>query len=356
MAEPLSRRMVPRGNDHYHLLRLLAALGVIVSHSFAISGAPPEPLEQRFGLSCGGIAVDVFFVISGFLVTSSLLLRRDLRSFVIARALRLFPVLIVGAFGCAFVLGPWQTDLPLGAYLTHPGTWMFAIQNSVPWPFGVVYTLPGVFQHVPLAGPVNGSLWSLPWELTMYAMLTALGAAAYAFRWLNERRLRQILVGIGGGALLAFTIYDGFRFPYQFHVAQGLRLTSLFFGGAILWVKRERVPYSAPLALLAALLLVGNLMLPRPLMALYVAPLAYLVIVLAYAPAGPLAFYRRAGDYSYGTYVYAFPVGQCVAATLPDAGTAVVFALTVPLTLALAIPSWHLIERPLLDRKPRRMG
>lgn len=357
MAETLSRRLGGRRDNNYNLLRFLAAALVIYSHSFPMSGVAADPLERRVGFSFGHLAVDVFFVISGFLVTGSLLSRRDLGSFAAARALRLFPVLVVGALGAAFVVGPLQTELPLSAYLANPGTWTFVAMNSVPWPFGVCYTLPGVFLHVPLRGAVNGSLWSLPWELSMYVALAALGALAYTGRrLLSERALRATLVGVGVTATVGFTIYEAFDFPYQFHVSQALRLTSLFFGGATLLVASERVRLSGWIALGAALLLAGDFLLPRPLMAVYAAALAYLVIWLAYAPSGPLALYRKAGDYSYGTYVYAFPIGQCVAAWLPGASAATIALVTLPVTLAFAIPSWHLLEERVLARKPKSAG
>jgi len=354
MAEPLSRRLGDRRDNNYNLMRFLAAAAVIVSHAFPMSGVASDPLERLVGFSLGHLAVDVFFVISGFLVTGSLLSRRDLRSFATARALRLFPVLVVGALFCAFVIGPLQTDLPLARYLAHPDTWKFVAMNSVPWPFGVCYTLPGVFRHVPVQGAVNGSLWSLPWELSMYVALSGLGALAFAGRrWLPEKALRRLLVGIGVVATAGFTVYEAFDFPYHFHLAQGLRLTSLFFGGAALLVLSDHVPLSGRLALVAAALLVADFLLPRPLMAVYAAALVYLVLWLAYAPGGPLAFYNRVGDYSYGTYVYAFPIGQSFAAWFPDAPAATILLLTLPVTLALAIPSWHLLEERMLALKPK---
>jgi peptidoglycan/LPS O-acetylase OafA/YrhL len=354
MAEPLSARLGERRDNNYNLLRFLAAALVIYSHSFPMSGAGSDPLERLVGFSFGHLAVDVFFVISGFLVTSSLLSRRDLRSFAVARAHRLFPVLIVGAFGCAFVVGPTQTSLPLSTYLAHPGTWRFALQNSLPWPFGVCYTLPGVFAHVPVRGAVNGSLWSLPWELSMYVTLAGLGALAYTGRRvLGEHALRRVLLGIGIVATAGFTLYEGFDLPYEFHVSQSLRLTSLFFGGASLLVLADRVRLSGRLALLALVLLVADFLLPRPFMAVYAIALTYLVIWFAYAPTGPLMAYNRVGDYSYGTYVYAFPIGQCVAARFPGAGPGTILLLALPITLAFAIPSWHLLEERMLRLKPR---
>lgn len=75
-----------RGRDNnFNLLRLLAASLMLITHSFALSigHGEAEPLRASLGTTWGAIAVDVFFVTSGFLVTaSSLLYRRCLREFV----------------------------------------------------------------------------------------------------------------------------------------------------------------------------------------------------------------------------------------------------------------------------------
>ncbi len=87
-------------------------------------------------------------------------------------------------------------------------------------------------------------------------------------------------------------------------------------------------------------------------MAVYAITLVYLVIWIAYARIPGLGFYRRVGDYSYSTYAYAFPIEQWVVATLPGAHAMTIAMLAAPITLAFAIPSWHLLEQPFLRRKP----
>lgn len=103
------------GNDNnLNLLRVVAALLVLVSHSFVIvSGdVDREPLRPTYGLTFGSIAVDVFFVVSGLLVTRSIANRNDAVAFITARALRIWPELVVSLLLVAYVLGGAVTGLP----------------------------------------------------------------------------------------------------------------------------------------------------------------------------------------------------------------------------------------------------
>ena len=121
-------------DNNFNLVRLVAAGLVLVSHSWPLTATPGEPLERFANFSLGHLGVDIFFVVSGFLVTGSLFSRGTLRSFVRARALRIFPALAANAFGTALVIGPLVTRLPLAAYFASAGTWVYAILNSTTWP------------------------------------------------------------------------------------------------------------------------------------------------------------------------------------------------------------------------------
>src|SRR5262245_22570122 len=119
----LGERATGRDNN-FNLVRLIAAALVLVSHSWPLSGTPGEPLERFAGFSLGHLGVDIFFVVSGFLVTGSLL-DRPLGSFLRARVLRIFPALAVNSFGTAFVIGSLVTALPVGHYLASASTWRY---------------------------------------------------------------------------------------------------------------------------------------------------------------------------------------------------------------------------------------
>lgn len=83
----------------------------------------------------------------------------------------------------------------------------------------------------------------------------------------------------------------------------------------------------------------------------YSLTLTYLLMCAAYMPSGRIRVFNRIGDYSYGVYIYAFPVQQSVAAFLPGISVAEMFQLSLFFTFLLAMLSWHLIEKPALALK-----
>ncbi len=353
MMAMLSRSASGRDNN-FNLIRFLAAALVLYSHAYPLTATSGEPLEGLAGFSLGHLAVDVFFAVSGFLVTGSLLGRGRLGAFVRARVLRIFPALVASSLLTAFVVGALHTSLPLAAYLRAPGTWHYALQDATCWPWPIVYGLPGVFAHLPYPLAVNGSLWSLPFELDMYAGLALLGVLAYTGpRLLGVRGLRVIVVAGAVVAIAAYTANETFEFANGFTARQGIRLTALFATGATFYVLRERIPlsgawFAAALAGLAAALVWG-----RAARVLYAPGLEYVVLWLAFVPAGFLRRYNALGDYSYGFYLWAFPVQQSVMAWRPGASRLELTALAVVPTLALAVLSWHLLESPMLALKDR---
>ena len=342
-----------RGRDNnFHLVRMLAALLVLVSHSWPLTGTPGEPLERFTDFSLGHLGVDIFFVVSGFLVTGSLVARESLVSFLRARALRIFPALAVCAFGCAFVIGPLVTEWALPRYLSNWETWRFALQNSVTWPFGVSWWLPGVFRHNPGGPAVNGALWSLPWELTMYVMLVALGVLR-AVR-LGPSALQRLVLVIAVTATAAHALNEAMGLTHRFELVQGFRLTALFFTAGSLQLYKERVPLHGAWALIAAILLAASLAMKGAALGFYPLMLGYVVLWLALVPGGLLRGYRRMGDYSYGLYLWQFPIQQCLVLAVPGLTPATLIGWSFGSTMVLAVASWHGVESPALAYKPGR--
>src|ERR671933_330026 len=142
-----------RGRDNaFDALRLLGAVLVLVSHSFALAGVAEPKLGKS---SLGVIGVEIFFAISGFLVTASWLSDPRPRAFLAKRALRILPALIVTVALTAFLLGPLLTTLSAGSYETASGTASYVVDNIVAVLTGgtvrdVAYALPGVFGGNPL--------------------------------------------------------------------------------------------------------------------------------------------------------------------------------------------------------------
>lgn len=134
----------------------------------------------------GGIAVDVFFITSGFLITYSFFSRNNIIAFIWARILRIYPALFVAIVFCVFVVGLFFTTNTISDYLFDPQTFKFFRRNVTLFS-GVKYELPGVFTDNPYMNAVNGSLWTLPYEIKMYTYLAIIASLfLYVQRWLGK--------------------------------------------------------------------------------------------------------------------------------------------------------------------------
>lgn len=330
-------------NNNLNLLRMIAASAVIISHSFPITAGKDaiQPMEELTGVQLGTMGLYVFFAISGFLIADSYHRSRTMSHFVTARFLRIFPGLLVVLLVTVLALGPLTSTLPLGEYFRNPGTITYVPSNLSL--YFLQYELPGVFEGNPQPGTINGSLWTLFYEVVCYAGVVVAGALAIFAR---RRRLWLAVFAYALVWVAVFVVQDAAPQPLI-----ALRDLSLpFFIGMVLYSLRDKVRLSyVGLVLLGVLpFLLGPSTLGRLSV---VAAISYGVFVLGYRIKGPLLRYNRLGDYSYGTYIYGFPVQQSLVFVIP-AMTAVWNAvLALALALVLAIASWHFVEKPALARK-----
>jgi peptidoglycan/LPS O-acetylase OafA/YrhL len=237
------------------------------------------------------------------------------------------------------VLGPLMTTLPLTEYWHHYLT-LHYIENASAW--FVQYPLPGVFTHNPLPHAINGSLWSLPYEITCYLVLAGLSLVPGALR----TKVALVTVGLATMLLMrpaspALGPFDPFMEMDYYHSKLGL----LFALGACFACWRAQV---RPMLWHALPLLAAALLLPHGVwqLLLYVLGLGTLTLWLAlygkWLPSVP----QRMGDWSYGAYLYGFPVQQVLTHFKWHEASFVgyVVACTV-ITFALAGLSWHLVEK-----------
>lgn len=335
-------------DNNFNLLRVLAAFAVLYSHSYALSDGvgASEPFRAMLDMSLGGIAVDIFFVISGFLVCGSLLRRQSVLDFLKGRFYRVFPALLVMVSLTVLLLGPLLTHASLTDYFSSKETIKYFYKNTTLLG-GVTYKLPGLFEGNPYPRAVNGSLWTLPEELHMYGYLLA-GWLVLGFGFLRGRRMslfRGLLLSVCAVAISWRLI----------EIARGgegqetLRLLSMFFSGAAFQVFARHVPLDWRIFFgLLGGLMASAVVDSRLFAAVFVLALPYMVLFLAYMPSGPLRAYNHVGDYSYGVYLYAFPIQQALAALLPGIGLWSMVVLSSLATLLCALVSWHLVEKPAL--------
>ena len=335
--------MLAIGKDNnFNLLRLIAALTVLFSHSFAMLGFV-EPFTDSVGKNLGAMAVDVFFVTSGFLVAASLIRRQDVIAYVCARAQRIFPALWLMLFLTVFVLGPVLTQLTVHDYFRHQQTWHYFINNAMLMG-GLEYYLPAMLESNSLRGVVNGSLWTMVYEVSMYGLLLLSWIVYFFASKFGKPWLAFVLAVI----VLLMSLLWLDRLNVFIHV-QLLRFTWFFFVGSCFYLLRQHIRLSGLIMLLIIVgAVIGISVSAHTFLIWYYLVLPYTLFYLAYIPSGFVRQFNRVGDYSYGVYLYAFPIQQALVYCYPTWNVGSLSLIASLLTLLCAIGSWHLVEKPCL--------
>jgi peptidoglycan/LPS O-acetylase OafA/YrhL len=336
--------------NNFDFMRFLLALSVIFSHSFAFLYNPTwygfDPLLHLTNgqAGFGGSAVDGFFLISGFLVTQSWANTRDLGAFVAKRALRIVPALAVVLAFCTFVVGPLAVQ-DIGSYFHNPGTYRF-LALMFAKRIDVSDVLPGVFVHNPEPRDVDGSLWTIRYELGCYGIVAAFGLLGLYKRPASVVGLA--IVSFVLKALHIFGIHSFGLFDNLFH------LLTYFSVGMLFYLYRARIAHSPVLLIGSILVLVLSAfvkLLPLTMPIFF----GYLIFYVAFSNKIRLQRFAKHGDISYGMYLYACPIQQLLVFYLPRSFNAGTLFLTATLLTALcAALSWRFVEEPALRLKPRR--
>jgi peptidoglycan/LPS O-acetylase OafA/YrhL len=329
------------GRDNFLLLRFVAACMVIYGHGPAITGGKgPSDLIAwlGWGTYSGEIAVYIFFIVSGFMITGSYLRRRHLFDFLWARALRIFPAYLLCLIVTAFLLGAIYTSLPLKKYLHSPAVVGYVTDNAR-LNVSMAWDLPGVFETNPTRTTVNGSIWTLPAEFRMYLWVALVGTLGIlSRRWMCNIAIFT-LFGIG----MAFPLNDIILIPAFF-----LHLAGMFGIGVFFYINKEYIPIGwASVGFLALL----SLLLRHTVIFPFIFGLSLAQFSFTFAYCLPWHGFNRFGDYSYGIYLWGFPMQQVIAHHIPLLPPMANSVLAFLPALGLSVLSWHFVEKPMLKLK-----
>lgn len=315
----------------------------MVGHAFVIamksmSAEPSVFLHYNFSY----LAVNVFFITSGFLVTKSMAYRGDMPDYFAARALRIYPALIVHLLFVMFVIGAISTILPLKDYFLHSDVWK---QPFLVLPFiNTDVVLPGVFTNN-LEPFASVPLWTLRYELLAYigtATVFSLGLLRRKWMVLAQFILPSIAWIVTYQLGILDDLLPTLRNAIRFGIAYGL--------GATLYAYRDRVSFS----LLGLAAVLGLTLIAKNTASLEVFVnilLAYGLMLLAYARVQKLNILTRISDISYGVYIYHWCMLQIVFEFMPNLSPIGLLAIAAPLTFIIASLSWHWVEKPILKQK-----
>ncbi len=336
--------LIRDGHDNFFTpLRLVFALLVMVGHAYVIAlrDATMEP-NVFYHYSFSYLAVNLFFVASGFLVTKSMLYRGDGPSFLSARLLRIYPALIVHVLFVMFFIGLIATNRPWLSYLTDPQLlgqplWVLTFFKT-----GMI--LPGVFES---NGEPFGSapLWTLRYEMLCYiTTLVAFSLGLMRKRWMILAQfILPCLVWMVGQSFELFESLPGtVENAVRFGIAYGL--------GATIYAYRERLRFTwvaAPILLAFSWLTHQTSIIEVTVNLL----LGWFVIFVAYARMPRWDWLKSIDDISYGIYIYHWAVMQLAFSWFPNLSVVALFTVCLPFVVGLAWLSWTCVEKPMLAKK-----
>lgn len=340
--------MQMRYSDNFDNLRLIAASFVFIAHTFRLYGFPPLDListasDDVKAVTLGTVGVSIFFVISGYLVTASWCRLQDARKYIIHRILRIYPALLCNIFITLFILIPLCSK-GTGFYQT-----LFQNSGNVLYSAFLMLEIPSlgkVFSGNTFPYSINGSLWTLKYELLCYLTLGIIGT----YWGLNKKTL----------AICTLVYVAAFheKIMYPADVLQQAYVHMLgFLIGAQLYLHRAIIPFNAVYAGICIAILAGLMCFNYYSLFLYIGTLAYLVIYCA-LHIKPVRTITAYGDYSYGMYIYAWPLQQIGAQMFSSSAYSLPLSLafSVVFTVLLSVASWHFIERPALMVKDKLKG
>jgi peptidoglycan/LPS O-acetylase OafA/YrhL len=322
-----------RFSNNFDFLRFAAAAMIVFAHAYAlrlgyvgIGTDDPVMLVAQAGLAA-------LLVTSGYLIAMSWESTASPLRFAWKRFLRVVPGLAVAIFVTLFIIGPLLTSLPLRDYFAA----LFSPAVFFTAPYFEDGSVIGLFQDNPWTY-VNGSLWTIPVEVFMYGVVAAIGIAGLLHRL-------GVIAAVAAVNILAWMYW--FDDPRMSKV----RFALYFLIGAFLYLHRHRITYRPIIAGGLLLLLVLSALTPYATVAGVLA-IPYLTIYAAHLPIPYLSSFGRAGDFSYGIYIYHYPVQQALIQVTANALLLpALFGLSFAVTFALAFLSWHLVEKRALAAK-----
>lgn len=350
-------KVFDRKSNAIGFLRTFFALLVIVDHSFHLGGFGADTME-RFShgwISFGGAAVIGFFILSGYLITTSFTYASSVWRYLWNRFLRIMPAfwvaLVVVAFGFA----------PLSYFIQHHTLSGFLIFNAngpidyIVKNFGLYihqYSVSGLLGSVPWPNAFNGSLWTLFYEATGYVLIAVFGVFGVLKK--NSKLVLPACIALFGLYALNSAIpgLAGNIFPV-FKDAQMLPLMMFFFAGAGWYLYQEKIPVSNKYFILSAILFLLSCRYHfYPLLG----PITFVYCVFYLAAKFPIKSFDKKADFSYGIYIYAFPIQQVlIQMGATQLGVWLDSLLAAIITIPFAAASYFAIEKPALRLKSARL-
>ena len=321
-------------SQNLQLIRFISSICVIIAHAFAISTGNEEneflsKLTDGY-LGLGALAVCVFFVAGGFLIAKSVERQKIAGKYFKSRIIRIFPSLIFTTV-CVTVLGAFFSEHTPLEYFKNNDTWKYLLNSF----FVPVHNLPGVFENNPYLPTVNGSLWTLPIEFLCYIACFI----TYKCKLLKKNSFLISLPFVMIGILILDCLGNYISFARSI-----IRPCLLFYIGMGYWVYREHIELKKSWFIISIIGFLLSLFYDVPQIGIYIF-FPYILFMVSYGMKQCSSIIGNLGNYSYGIYLWGFPVQQAVVCLNGSKMNPFLnMFISIPIAVALGIVTYFFIE------------
>jgi peptidoglycan/LPS O-acetylase OafA/YrhL len=337
--------------NNFDFLRILFATLVFIHHLCLLTGSKAfDPLFQ-FIHPFSSQSVAGFFIVSGFLIFMSYENSKTLKDYIEKRVRRIVPAYCFVIVFMA-IIGIFLSSLSWPQYITSPGLFKYLLANLTFLNF-LHPSLPGVFDKNPLNSSVNGSLWTIKIEVMFYVVVPLIAIAL--------RKFDKLLV-ISIIYVLSFAYKEGMSLladqtGQRFFTELGLQLPgqlSFFMSGCLIYyylgVFRDKYKYF--LIPSTTIMIINEFTQSRFLPVNFLVPISLATIVISIALfTPPLKVFSKYGDFSYGAYIYHYPIIQiCISLGIFQVSNYFTFLIILILLMLTSYCSWHFLEKPFLHK------
>ena len=340
--------MLERKGNAFDLMRLIMASFVIISHGYYLLGLDTVDI----GVLCdnqtylGEIGLLGFFSLSGYLISKSFIRSKDVFQFLVNRVLRIMP----GFWGCliitAFVIAPiiYISSHEVLSYRLR-GDW--SALGYVTSNFFTIIKQPNI--HDVLGSDdipnLNGSLWTLKFELLCYLLTLFIGALGVL-----QRKKNMVLICVLFCCLHLFastTLSNDYEIFKEYFPWKNTKLFVSYFMGVLYFVYEAKI---LKMKFLPHILALSMLMI---LFSSYVRILLPLITGFSLLHLFIGFKVKLNYDISYGLYIYSYPVQQLILSYFPDIELFSYLVLTFVAVVPIAFLSFIVIEKPSLILKTK---
>jgi peptidoglycan/LPS O-acetylase OafA/YrhL len=343
------RRLSTSEGNCFDVMRLVLATLVIFEHSYFLPFNSPitEPLFRFSGgqIHFGALAVDFFFVISGFLITRSREMTASLFHYLQKRAARILPGFLVAS--CAGILIGALSVHDVGGYLlgVNPRVFLAKMLTLHQADF------PGAFPNNPMRGIVVGTLWSIRYEFDCYLIVALFGMLG----WLRRGPITIAFIALCASYVAQrFTSFElrgwdtGIPYFLFSNPNEWPRLFTFFFAGAAFYLWRDHIPRSPTIFVISLGTAILALRYGAAEPTLIIAG-TYCVFFISLSIAATPRILGERVDLSYGAYLFGFPLQQLIISySLQPMSPLLLFITSFCATCFVAYLSWRFVEAPSL--------